>query len=229
MLTQQVPSYLYQEYNDDQYVGSFFEAYNATAQQYLDDTNALQLPIYLNQQGDILDWCAWGIYGIQRTNLPVGGPRPFGDLNTFEANQEDLNGFKYITNSNQYVLSDLAYQRIVQWNTFKGDGYEFSIRWLKRRCERFLSGTIFTDQTYQISVRFLDHIHVQITIAPLLRHLVQSAEYNDSDYSDKMDYNGAISATQDLTPIALAPILQSGINAGVLQLPFQYTFSVVVL
>lgn len=190
------PSYVYVQYNDDVNVSAFFTAYNDMSQLNLDVLNAVTLPIYYNQYGYLLNWTALGIYGIVRQDLSVGFPAPLGPVNTFTANQETPNGFKYLPNSTSYAVSDLAFQRIIQWNTFKGDGLIFTLRWLKRRCIRFLSGNIFPDNTYQISVAFTGETAVTITI-----------------------YSGEI-------PLDLAVILQAGIEGGVLQLPFQYAFTV---
>jgi len=220
-------AYLYEQYKPDENVQAFFTAYNEYTQLNLDNINAAQLPIYLNQSGNLLTWCGNGIYGIPRNPLPVGGPIPFGPLNTFEANTEQPNNFEYLPNSNQYVLSDLAYQRIIQWNTFKGDGYMFTIRWLKRRIYRFLSGDIFPDNTYQVSVTFPDDKTVVIGISPGVGILLDGAFYNSKNYgTGSTSLNGSVVKSNPLAPIELAPILKAGILAGVLQVPFQYDWIV---
>lgn len=220
-------SYLYEQYKPDENVQAFFTAYNDYTQQNLDHINAAQLPVFLNQSGDLLTWCGNGIYGIPRNPLPVGGPIPFGPLNTFEANTEQPNYFNYLPNSNQYILSDLAYQRVLQWNTLKGDGYMFTIRWLKRRVYRFLSGDIFPDNTYQVSVTFPDDQTVVIGISPGIGTLVDGAFYNSKDFADSpISFNGSVVESNPLAPIDLAPILKAGIEAGLLQLPFQYQYIV---
>jgi len=230
MLTQQIPSYPYQQYASDDRISAFFTAYNELSQINLNTINAVQLPIYLNQSGDLLDWCAAGIYGLYRTSLPVGGFIEKGPVNTFELNTEQPNESQQIANTASYTVNDLVFQRIIQWNTFKGDGYQFNIRWLKRRVQRFLNGTIFPDQTYQVSVTFTGENAVLIDLRPGSSVTPSSAEYNVAAYDvSQYNQNPVVTGTNQsssYTSLALAPYLQAGINAGVLQLPFQYTYTV---
>jgi len=230
MLTQQIPSYPYQQYASDENISAFFTAYNQLSQSNLDTINAVQLPIYFDQSGDLLDWCAAGIYGLYRNALPVGGYIERGPVNTFELNTEQPNESQLIANTASYTVNDLVFQRIIQWNTFKGDGYQFNIRWLKRRVQRFLSGAIFPDQTYQISVTFTGENAVLIILLPPTSVTPSSAEYNVAAY-DTVQYNqnpiiNGSSQSVNYINLALAPYLQAGINAGALQLPFQYTYTV---
>ena len=232
MITQQLPSYPYQQYSDDENVSAFFTAYNELSQTNLDTVNSVELPIFLNQSGALLDWCATGIYGIPRQNIPFSNPQIAGLINTFELNTEVLNKYKLIQNSNVYQATDLIYQRIIQWNTFKGDGFNFTIPWLKKRVQRFLTGAIFPDQTYQISVRFTSSTAVTISIHPYITTLVGGSLYNENDYNELgISFNTSVTNNVVLTDIFLAPILQAAINnaSGILQLPFQYTFTVEIL
>lgn len=128
--------------------------------------------------------------------MSIGYPRAIGPLNTFNLNQEAPNELKVIANSQSFAVSDLIYQRIIQWNIFKGDGKIFTLRWLKRRCIRFLSGDIFPDDTYQISVSFTGATAVLIMIS-----------------------EGSV-------PLTLVNYLIAGIEGGVLELPFQYNYVV---
>jgi len=230
MLTQQIPSYPYQQYASDANISAFFTAYNQLSQSNLNTINAVQLPIYFDQSDNLLDWCAAGIYGLYRSSLPVGGFIDQGPLNTFEPNTEQPNEGVQVANNASYVVSDLVFQRIIQWNTFKGDGYQFNIRWLKRRVQRFLNGTIFPDQTYQVSVTFTGENSVLISLLPPSASAPESGEYNSAIY-DVAQYNqnpvgsGSTSHTT-YTSLTLAPYLQAGIQSGALQLPFQYTYTV---
>ena len=84
MLTQVLPSYLYQQYTKDPYsedLQAFFTAYNETSQTYLDATNSLNLPIYTTQSFPLLDWSVYGIYGVTRPSL--GSPTQFSPLNVY--------------------------------------------------------------------------------------------------------------------------------------------------
>jgi hypothetical protein len=67
-----LPAYLYQQYNNDPDLLAFFTAYNNTSQQYLDNINSLNLPIYTKQSNQLLDLVGNGIYGIPRPYIPFG-------------------------------------------------------------------------------------------------------------------------------------------------------------
>jgi hypothetical protein len=87
-LTTVIPSYLYQEYTDDDDLQGWVEAQNIMQQDYVDTFNALNLPIYTGPivSGALLDWVGRGVYGFQR---PVIGPEiqsTFGPLNTYGPN-----------------------------------------------------------------------------------------------------------------------------------------------
>src|SRR5215475_9895968 len=87
-LTTVIPSYLYQEYTDDDDLQGWVEAQNIMQQDYVDTFNALNLPIYTGPivAGALLDWVGRGVYGMAR---PVIGPEvesTFGPLNTYGPN-----------------------------------------------------------------------------------------------------------------------------------------------
>ena len=225
-LTTQLGSYPYRQYNDDPNIGAFFQAYNDLSQQNLDDINAYQLPLYQRQSGALLDWAATSIYGVPRPSLSSGGPRPVGPLNSAALNTEPMNAFAEVNDSVSYVTTDTIYQRIIQWNTFKGDGYQFTTRWLKRRVQRFLTGDLFPDQTYQVSVHFIGSEAV-ITINSSVRFLVSGDFYNTQDLNaDEMSINQSNTEAVVYTTTVLAEALRASIISGVLLLPFQYSYVV---
>ncbi len=226
-VSQQLLSYQYVQFADDPNIGALFSAFNQLAQQFLDDINGYQLPIFLNQSGALLDWAATSIYGIVRQNLSSGGPRPVGPLNSAPLNSETLNGFSEINSSTTYLATDQIYQRILQWNTFKGDGFQFTPRWLKRRVQRFLTGDLFPDQTYQVSVHFVTPTHVVITVNSAVRFLTGGAFFNENDFNaDGISLNEADTEAVVYTSTALAGALRAAIISGLLTLPFQYEFTV---
>lgn len=230
MLTQQIPAYPYQQYSSDENVSAYFTAYNELSQQNFDSINSVQLPIYLNQNGALLDWAVAGIYGIIRQPLSSGTQRPEGPYNTYEMNVQRLEQYKLVTSSSTYNPTDIIFQRITQWNTFKGDGYQFTIRWLKRRVQRFLSGNIFPDQTYQISVQFVGENSVDIVLSSAIRKVLNSADYNVPNYNQLgASFNYAKTESSNPTPMAYAADLQAAVQSGALLLPFQYQFTVVIL
>jgi len=228
MLTKIIPSYLYQQYNDDSDLQSFVSAYNTLSQQYLDWFNQLNLPIYTKQSGASLDWVAKGIYGLTRPVLPEGGYIDKGVYNTDYLNTLPFNQNIRIAPNSYYVTTDDIFQRCITWNFYKGDGYQFNVTWLKRRIARFLSGVNGTDpflqQTYQISVTFTSNNVVNIHIYSGINSkkgnsLLDNFELNQVPLNAESQYISLI-------PVDLAPILKSGINSGVLQVPFQYNFNV---
>jgi hypothetical protein len=195
-LTQQLPAYAYQQYSDDPDIVAFFTAYNEFSQGYLDAVNTLNLPVYLTKTGNLLNWVGSSLYGEKRQSLPVGTAKTRGPLNTYQYNTLAPNQYVVTFDGASFDVSDSQYIAIVQWNNFKGDGHQFTITWLKRRVERFLSGAILPDQTYDVSVVFTGTYTVTITI-PAARPNAQA--------------------------------LQAAIESGVVLLPFQYVFTVVLV
>lgn len=179
---------------------AFINAYNSLAQGYLDDINALDLPIYTTKSGMMLDWVALGIYGVNRPSLSTGTAfTPLGVYDTVPFNEtaysEDIKGGE-VTN---YVVTDDYFKRILTWNFYKGDGFQFNAVWLKRRVKRFLYGFNGVDfpieETYQVSVTFPSPGTIEIGVPD----------------------------------IEASPILNACIIQGVLNVPFQYNITVVTL
>lgn len=200
MQTQVLPAYLYQQYTQDPYsedLQAFFIAYNNTSQNRLDDTNNLNLPIYTKQSAPLLDWTAYAIYGVVRPSL--GTPTqfsPVGAYNTYDYDTRAYSSDTEITPNDYYVVNDDIFKRILTWNFYKGDGFQYNTQWLKRRVKRFLLGVngvdFPIDQTYQIGVTY--------------------------------NANNAITIT--VPNYEVTPIFVSALASGVLNLPFEYTYTV---
>jgi hypothetical protein len=140
MLRTTIPSYLYQQYADDDDLQAFVAAYNSATQAIVDWLNSVSLPYYPGLSGPLLDWVIEGLYGLKRTSLASQATNALGPLNTVPLNTMPLNA--YVASSQTfYALTDDLFQRILTWDFYKGDGKRFSIRWLKRRIMRFLLGT----------------------------------------------------------------------------------------
>ena len=232
MLTQTIPAYLYTQYADDQDLQAFVQAINNLQQQYVDLFNSLNLPIYTGDaiSGDLLDWVAEGLYGIPRQPLPSGSSHAIGPIATIPFGKYPFGMYKLLGPANYYVTNDDVFKRIITWHFFKGDGKVFNIRWLKRRIMRFLNGVNGTDynidQTYQVSVTFGTGNQVNIRILSGFTKYINGAI---GTYAfGTQAFGRANLQIQHLTPIQLAPILKSAIQAGVLELPFQYTYIVTV-
>jgi len=202
MITTTLPAYLYQQYqrlDTTQYLQPFFDAYNTTAQSYLDKTNNLNLPIYTKMTTPLLDWVALSLYGMERPSLSNTSTfSPIGSYDTFNYDYLPFNENVLNTPTNFYTITDDYFQRMITWNFYKGDGFQYSTPWLKRRVARFLYGVNGTDipniaDLYNISVTYPTTNGITITIPNL----------------------------------PVSPILQSAIQYGVLNVPYQYTYTVV--
>lgn len=249
-LTKIIPSYLYQQYADDENLQALVDAYNIMAQQYLDWFNSIELPIYTGLSGQLLDWVAQGLYGVQRPSLPYGQDRPFGPVNTFVANQLTPNatdntsytiygiigyfviGFSPIESltfpgGNNFVVGDDIFKRVLTWLFYKGDGNHFNIQWLKRRCERFLNGANGKDpiggvqETYEVSVIFGPGRLVIIIIRDGVATLGPAAVVNAFTLNSLTPNASEVDYTG-----TKGRILKAGIESGVLTLPFQYRYQV---
>jgi hypothetical protein len=220
MLDTTIPSYLYQQYADDADCQAFVDQYNAATQNYVDwfYNTGVSLAYYPALTGDLLDWCAWGLYGMQRTSLETVPPSALGPLNTQPLNMVPLNSYTPFTGT-YYSLTDDQFQRIITWNFFKGDGKRFCMRWLKRRIMRFLVGTNGLDPE------------------PWNAGFVVGAE-NTSAISIAVTGSGVktltvtINQAQLSSVVAVAPgiltIFQLAFLNGVLDLPVQYQYACVI-
>jgi hypothetical protein len=182
-LQKTIPSYLYQQYSDDEDLQAFVASYNAITQQYINTFNGLNLPIYTQLSGALLDWVGQGVYGYPRPSLPGTAATSIGPLDTYSPNAQVPLNTQTTTPGTIYITSDDVYQRLLTWHFYKGDGKVFSINWLKRRIMRFMLGTNGTapniPYTYQINVTFGSGNVVNITcptypMAPFLAAAIAS-------------------------------------------------------
>ncbi|HAS0833500.1 TPA: hypothetical protein I3292_003484, partial [Enterobacter cloacae subsp. cloacae] len=142
MLEDIIKSYLYTQYNDDDDLQAFVSAYNSMAQEIYSWMVNANLPIFVGvyNSGDQLKWLARGIYGVKPPVLVSGKQTTYGSYNAVMFNQLPFNGRQVVDQSEQVVVSDDLFKRIMTWNFYKGDGFHFTIPWLKRRIMRFLTG-----------------------------------------------------------------------------------------
>ncbi len=175
-----IPSYLYVQYNDDDNLQAFVSSFNALAKEYVDWFNQTPLAVYTEDviAGALLDWIAYGLYGMQRPSLSVTSPTPLGPFNTYQTNQIPFNYYTTVGGGTFQPTSDDTFKRILTWHLFKGDGKIFNIRFLKRRIARFLTGANgaagTTDQTYDISVTFGSGTTVNINVGSYAQILQQA-------------------------------------------------------
>lgn len=233
-------AYLYQQYTDDDDLQAFVNAFNEMVDWYVEWFALLNPADYTQDhiQGALLDWVIGGLYGMVRPALPLGLFRTVGPLNTWALNTWPLNQFQIIPPSDFQLTTDDVFKRILTWHLFKGDGDVFTIRWLKRRIERFLTGVNGTagathavppmlapDQTYDVSVTFGVGNEVNINFQSTRRRFTGGALLNtfalNTTYLNEFDSD---SVTFPISP--LAPIFKAAVDSGVLELPFQFQFVV---
>ena len=242
-LTATLPSYLYWEYRSatvgpngieiepDPNLPAFIDAYNELTQEYVDWFNTVILPDYTNQyvSGLLLDWVGQGLYGIVRPSLGIGTPTTVGPFNTWALNTLPFNTQKSVGPSDFYALNDDYYRRVITWHVFKGDGKYFSIRWLKRRVLRFLTGengtNVDTSATYRISVTFGPDYEVTIRLVSTIASVTGGAILNGFGFNTTA-FNQLNISTVSLPPYAAGPTFKAAVEAGVLSLPFQYSWTV---
>ena len=228
-----IPSYLYQEYSDDDDLQAFVATFNSLAQNYVDTFNAINLPVYTGPiiAGALLDWVAQGIYGMARPALSSGKVTTRGPLDTYLFNTLQLNRFELIEPSDVIVTSDDVFKRILTWHLYKGDGKVFNIRWLKRRIMRFLLGTNGSapnvDDSYQLSVTFGPNDEVSIWLLTGIRTITTSSMLN-TWMLNTIPLNVVNSTFMSLTPLPNAATFKEAADSGALELPFQFSYTVTI-
>lgn len=229
-----IPSYSYAQYADDENIQSFIAAFNAITQQYINTFNALNLPNYTGSLivGALLDWVARGLYGMPRPLLPAGITKSFGAYNTSAYNTLCFNESITLAPTIAYITTDDIFKRVLTWHLFKGDGKVFNVRWLKRRIMRFLVGVDGTnpniDNTDQISVTFGVNGQVTIRIIDSQRSVSAGAIYNTFAFNAQ-PYNGLSTFVTQYPTLVAAPILQAAVASGALELPFQFSWLVIIV
>ena len=237
-----IPSYPYVQYNDDPNIVAFFSAYNSIAQAYLNQFNIINLPVYTNPQitGYLLDWVASGLYGNPRPALSVGNLVSAGTWNSDQYNIDDYNKYKEVSIGQFYETTDDVYKRVLTWNLYKGDGKQFTITWLKKRVMRWLIGpdgaAPFIQETYPVSVQFNTSLHPGKNVVTITVHLSTTQKVGDFGIYDSPEYDTSVynnTATRTI-PVQypflplVAYQLKEAVESNAVNLPFGYTFYVVV-
>ena len=220
MLQNTIPSYLYQEYADDEDLQAFVAAYNAATQVYVDWFYGANLAYYPGLTGPLLDWVLNGVYGLPRNALQSQTAPALGPLNSITLNAPGypLNtytppAFVY------YALSDDLYQRVMTWNFFKGDGKRFNMLWLKRRIMRFLNGVNGIDPEPQnpgFVVGAENTSPISVVVTNTAGILTLTVGINQTLLS---------ALNPNLTP-NIVTLFTLAFLSGVLELPVQYKYAV---
>lgn len=233
MLDSIIRSYMYTQYNDDDNLRAFFTAYNSMAQGIYDWMVNANLPVFIGEYntGDQLRWISHGIYGVLPPVISSSEQREIGPYNTLEFNQLAFNEYRVINQSDQVVVSDDLFKRIMTWNFYKGDGFYFSIPWIKRRILRFLLGIngtdILNDQRWSISIQFVDG-GIVISIYKGRRQFTRSAIYNASAYNSRK-YNQKDTAFVITEDFEFAIFFKQAMDSGLLHMPFYQSITVEVI
>ena len=196
-----IPSYLYSKYTDDDDLQAFVAAYNTLTQEYVTLFNGLNLPDYRQLSAPLLDWVGQGLYGLVRPTLASGLAGPLGPFNTLTLNSEPFNFFLPSPDDPPADTTDDIYKRMLTWAFFKGDRRQFDTRWLKRRIVRFILGV----DGYDIGTEDTYDVSVQVSGTTV-----------------------TITITGDLASNPAAEIFAEAVATGAVELPFQYSYSVVI-
>lgn len=271
-LTTVIPSYLYQEYSDDDDLQGFVDAQNEMQQNYVDTFNALNLPIYTGVnslvRGALLDWVGRGLYGMARPALDTGKPDIQGPLNTYGPNwlvpmwdlpidpnvagKFGLNMIVAYGPENVVLTDDDIYRRILTWHFYKGDGKYFSVPWLKRRVWRFLYGINGTSPEsvdwWQNDRSIADHQQISVTFGVnrnvTIRFVLGKRPVTGGALPNFLGCNGFNPAFEVTPPfigniymndvegpyekypaLPYMTIFKNALDAGVLEVPYQYHFT----
>jgi hypothetical protein len=230
-----IPSYLYKQYDDDDDLQAMFMSFNSFAQLYVTWFATVMLPVIANNpnvNGALLDWVAFGLYGFLRPVLPSNFiTLDIGTFNTYALDTLAFNEFDHIGPSQFYSVNDDLFCRILIWHLLKGDGKLFSIRWLKRRIIRFLTGTNGglgnVDNSYQVSVTFGAGNQVNINLQTVHFISAKAGAIFDASAFDTFAFNELSQVQVYTTP--QSPYVQAfkaAVISGVLELPFQFTYVV---
>ncbi|QXB23784.1 hypothetical protein [Lelliottia amnigena] len=233
MLEDIIKSYLYTQYNDDDDIQAFVSAYNTMAQNIYSWMINANLPIFIGgyNAGDQLKWIARGIYGVKPPVLVSSKQSVYGPYNALTFNQLPFNGRKVVNASEQIVVSDDLFKRIMTWNFYKGDGFNFTIPWLKRRIMRFLTGVdgvdVTNDEHWSISVLFSGG-GASISIIKGFRKLTDSSLYNTQAFNSGV-YNNKSSILIKSNEYEYASLFKQAFDSGLLHMPFYQPVTVTIV
>jgi hypothetical protein len=234
LLDKVIPSYLYWQYRDDDDLQAFVDAQNALAQLFINWFRSLNLPIYTKDpvSHTLLDWVGTGLYGYPRPVLASGRQTMRGLLNTWRPNTIRVNQREVTGQFTPRHVSDDLYRRMITWHFYKGDGRQLTIRALKRRIARFLTGengqNLTIDQTYQISVSFGLCCQINITLRRYISGVRRAIRPNTFRPGTMRANQIEVSAVAIYQPFEFGQQFKEAVDQGLLEMPFQYTCVITV-
>lgn len=228
-LSEITPSYLYAQYADDENLQAFVNAYNDLAQSYLDWFNETPLPIYTNTNisGAFLDWIGENIYQVARPAISNITTLYRAALITVPMIQRALSTSVYSQSGTSYQVSDDIYKRILTWYTYRGDGMQATLPWLRRRIARFLYGVNGADIDPSDYLSSEVNVTYTGTVSPVFIGAVGSSPINTVGINN-IENVGLLNdrgiTIINLPETAAGTTLYNLLSQGVLPLPFQLNF-----
>lgn len=225
--------YLFYQYMRDPDLSALKDAANSVLDDYVAWFSSLNLPIYTEKAGTLLDWVASSVCGVARPTIISGGSGfGKGGYGRGAYGAAIYGDTRIDTPANAILLNDDYFKRVITWRTFRGDGFVFSAEWIKRRVGRFLVGANGTAPDdlprYNISVMVGGGICV-------IRLISGTLVSNKSQGYGKIVCGRTVFGVAGGTTVsAPAPVytteaalaLKGCVESGILDLPYQYKFTV---
>jgi hypothetical protein len=227
-LAEVAPSYLYFQYQDDDDLQAFVASYNEIAQGYIDWFNNVPFGLYTspNISGALLDWFAVGIYGIHRPYLSSIKNRFYGATDTSPTDTLATNKFLKTQSGNSVIVNDDIYKRVLTWFLYRGDGYQVTVEWLRKRIARFVYGPNGSD----ITLDDAQMIDISLTNFPPTGSIGVTPINTFAVNSLAQSTNTATKVLEIKIPTSTASqYCQSLINNGTLVLPVELAFKVTLV
>lgn len=142
-----IPAYLYTQYADDPNVAAFFTVINQIGQGYLNWFNQTPMAVWTSPSvsGSLLNWIGSNLYNTPRPVISSESSSSSGAMATDPMATQAMASFILNTSGTAQAASDDLYKRTLTWIRYKGDGFQATIEWLRRRIARFLYGANGSD------------------------------------------------------------------------------------
>lgn len=226
MLDEIIRSYLYVQYNTDKDLQSLVDSYNHFAQTFYDSLKDTPFPVFTGEKigGDLLTWVVKGIYGVDRPLLVNVKTELRGVYNHLQYNTLPYADFKREVTNEQPTNDDDLFKRILTWNFYRGDGFNFTVAWFKRRIVRFLTGEFgtagATDAHFSVSVIFEEN-QIIVRIQRQYRSLSGYGLFGRQLFNQRV-YNDITTSSYNVGTYPYARLFQQAFQSGLLHMPFYF-------